>query len=75
LEDGQIPAWLWDWVTGQPLGIAVLMLVLLALLTGWLFAKPYVTELRRDRDDWKAIATKATDALDELTKRAEGRRR
>jgi hypothetical protein len=51
------------------------MLVLLALLTGWLFAKPYVTELRRDRDDWKAIATKATDALDELTKRAEGRRR
>lgn len=37
-------------------GNAILLLIIFAIVRGWLVPKPFVDEVRKDRDEWKQVA-------------------
>lgn len=49
-------------------GNAILLLVLFAIVRGWLIPKPWVEDLRRDRDEWKQVARGGVQQAAETTK-------
>ena len=49
-------------------GNAILLLLIIAIVRGWLVPKPFVDEIRKDRDEWKTVARGTTQVAAEGTK-------
>ena len=46
-------------------GNAILLLIIVAMLRGWLVPKPFVDDIRKDRDEWKQVARGSTQVAAE----------
>jgi hypothetical protein len=49
-------------------GNLILLFVIIALVTGRLVPKPWVDDIRRDRDEWKQVARGGVQQASETTK-------
>ena len=49
-------------------GNAILLLLIIAIVRGWLVPKPFVDEVRKDRDEWKQVARGSTQVAAEGTR-------
>lgn len=49
-------------------GNVLLVAGLVAVVRGWLVPKPFVDEIRRDRDEWKQLARGSTQTVAEGTR-------
>lgn len=49
-------------------GNAILLLVLFALIRGWLVPKPWMDDIRKDRDGWREIARGGVQQAAESTR-------